>query len=166
MAFQLWKPADDLVEASTLVAGDKVMVEGVVHSVYDITAAGDGTVRIRFDTGNWTEPVLTVRADALVTKAEMDEPVAVWAAYEHLTLVTEPDTETTSQVWARVEIPAAISEGSVVLTLTAIDTYVLPTGAGQWDVVVEQTNGDTLRVLEGQFSTVETVAPLVPALLP
>jgi hypothetical protein len=106
-------------------------------------------VAIRFGQGLWSDPALTVKADAEFQAAELDTPAAVRAAYVY-------DTSDGPLV---VEIPSfPDSGGSVLLTIDAIDTWNLPDGAGQWDVTLQKSDGDWLRALEGQFSAIHTVS--------
>jgi hypothetical protein len=158
LAFQLWLPSNTFVAASTLTPGDHIMVDAYVQTVLDVTPI-NGSVQIRFGQGLWSDPALTMKADALVQMAALDAPLSVHAAYEYdYPFITDPDGIVTGGPLV-VEIPSFVDEsGSILLTLDRYATWALPDGAGQWDVTVEQSSGDWLRALEGQFSAIQTVS--------
>lgn len=158
LAFQLWVPSSTLVAAAELVAGMHIMVDGLVQTVMDATPV-NGSVQIRFGQGLWSDPVLTVKADAIFQEAQLDSPLTVHAAYQYDYPPVAADDGTTSGGPLIVDIPAFVSEdGSVLLTLDQYATWALPDGAGVWDVTVQQSTGDWMRPLEGQWSAIPTVS--------
>jgi hypothetical protein len=158
LAFQLWLPTAAFVAAAELASGDHIMVDGLVQTVLDTTAA-NGYVAIRFGLGLWSDPALTVKADATFQRAALDTPTVVNAAYEFDYPTVTADDGTVTGGPLVVAIPAFVDEsGSILLTLDQFATWALPAGAGQWDVTVQQSSGDWVRALEGQFSAVPTVS--------
>lgn len=148
LAFQVWAPSTTTQAASTLVPGDHVVVKGAVQVVYSNTPI-NGTVELRFGQGLWSDAKLVVKATELFQMAAQVAPSAVRAGYEY-DYDSGPYT---------VEIESAIAEdGTVVLTITDANTWLLPDGCGQWDLSVQQSSGDWLRALEGQFSAIPTVS--------
>lgn len=158
LAFQLWLPSTTYVAASTLSSGDHIMVDNYVQTVMDVTPI-NGSVQIRFGQGLWSDPALTVKADALVQMAEIDIPTSAHAAYEYdFPFETDADGVVTGGPLI-VDIPSFIdTSGSILLSLDRVTTWALPEGAGQWDVTLEQSSGEWMRALEGQFSAIPTVS--------
>lgn len=159
LAFQLYQPSTSTIAAADLIAGDYVMLDSRVETVYSVTPL-NGSVELRFGGGNWSDPVVTVKADATFQLAQLQALTAVRAGYEYDYPVVVADDGTVTGGPLVVPISAGIQEdGNVVLTLTDTETWALPDGTGQWDCFVQQdVSGDWLRVLEGQFSAVPTVA--------
>ena len=120
----------------------------------------NGSVQIRTGQGLWSDPVLKMKADALVQMAEQQTPLGVRAAYEYDYAFVTADDGTVSGGPLVVEIDSFINDegGTVLLTLDADETWILPDGTGQWDVTLQQQSGDWVRLLEGQFSAIPTVS--------
>ena len=78
----------DLVDASTLVAGDYIVYDGTIWPVFSTTAAGTGKTTFKLGHGAFYEPELTLNDDDQVPTA----PAAIWEATDMQ--VALPDTTT------------------------------------------------------------------------
>lgn len=165
LAVAMWADGGTTKTAGELVAGDHVMHDGKVRQVYSVTA-DNGSRTIAFDRGLWSDPVVTVKADAIFAMAVQSIPTAVRAAYEFDYPVVVDDDGLEIGGPLIVEIPTAVGvDGTIVMTLDVDDTLAIPDGCGVWDVMVQQpTSSDWIRLLEGQFSAIPTVAgiPVMP----
>jgi hypothetical protein len=163
LAVAMWAADGTTKTAGELVAGDHVMYDGKVHIVSTVTA-NNGTRTIVFDRGLWSDPSVTVKADAVFAMAVQTIPTAVRAAYEYDYPVVVGDDGVETGGPLIVDIPSAVGvDGTIVLTLTVDATRELPDGCGVWDLTVQQpTSAEWVRLLEGQFSAIPTVSAPLP----